>query len=713
LPSARAAGEGLIAMTVEPRDIQRGVYAQAWLPRSHCYHPSLPPRRLKMVEDFAAYRATMLTWPSLGGGGISLPYLEQEADGEVPPRYRQYGFLTDREFVAACHEKGIAAFSVIFCMQGWEFPAELSEDEDEVLALNELRGAGKRTWLGLREFTQDTYPKLWKPFADYFPDGLRNSAGERVTDLWQECCSRDIHGNPIHAHWVECPDREHECHYMDLNNPVWREYVKAIIRIQIDAGVDGIQFDEPSSPLSALQYGGCFCRDCMTGFTGYLRGLPAEDLPDDVRAALGDFHYGRWLLAHGTERIDPHHLDFLSRAYARYLQGRTAVNFAELARYAREYAASQGRTVLLSSNLYDGLPCFDPLVAELDVLVPEQRTTLYQQPGWMRYIAGFGGGKPVVVNVNPYGGILPELAAEVSHGRGIDRYRTMLYEAAALGVNMSVPYGAWMGSIIEDAFYAPHEVSVEIQDFLADHEALFGRVSYNDTAVAYSTDSYFMDITYRDMTVDDRDTGNHGEGSGRSVGFFAVADALAERKQPFDVVVFHDGVWRDDDADAAALARYRRLILPWCDRLTARQVEAVLGYLDGGGSVTVVGSVGGPGAEAISAHPRTVTGEHPDTADETPQVRLEGAPAAGVNIQRAAGDRPALHLVNYDHDVAADALVTASDVTVTLRLDRPVRTARVHAPGTEPYDVAVTSGPDGHRFTLHHLASYAIAELLP
>ncbi|HEY2673997.1 MAG TPA: hypothetical protein VGJ07_26985 [Rugosimonospora sp.] len=691
---------------------QRAVYAQAWLPRSHCYHPSLPPRRLRMIEDFAAYRATMLTWPSLGGGGISLPYLEQEADGDVPARYRVYGYLSDREFIRECHDRGIAAFSVIFCMQGWEFPAELSDDEDEVLALNELRGVGKRTWLGLREFTQNTYPKLWAPFEKYFPDGLRNSDGESVTDLWQECCARDIHGQPIHAHWVECPDREHQCHYMDLNNPVWREYVKAIIRIQIDAGVDGIQFDEPSSPLSALQYGGCFCRDCMTGFTDYLRGLPGEQLPEEVRAALPDFHYGRWLLERGEERIDPKNLTFLSRAYARYLQARTAENFTELARYARAYAAQQGRTVLLSSNLYDGLPCFDPLVAELDVLVPEQRTTLYQQPGWMRYIAGFAGDKPLAVNVNPYGGILPELAVDLGHGRGVDRYRTMLYEAAAMGVNMSVPYGAWMGSIIEDALYAPHQITVDIQEFLADHADLFSRRTFNDTAVVYSVDSYFMEITYRDMTVDDRDTSNHGEGSGRSVGFFAVADALAADRRPFDAVVFHDGVLREDDADQVGLSRYREVILPYCERLTERQVRALVSYLDAGGRVTVVGPIGGPGADAILAHAGTDRQER-FSLTGTAQVRVEGAPACAVNIQRTATGRPALHIVNYDYEPDRDALTVARPVALTVRLDQPVTRARIHAPGTDAYDVAVASGAEGYQLTLRELDTYAIAELLP
>ena len=52
--------------------MERGVYFDAWFPRQHCYHPSLPPRRLRMVEDLRDYQATVLVWPALGGGSISL-----------------------------------------------------------------------------------------------------------------------------------------------------------------------------------------------------------------------------------------------------------------------------------------------------------------------------------------------------------------------------------------------------------------------------------------------------------------------------------------------------------------------------------------------------------------------------------------------------------------------------------------------------------------
>src|SRR5215207_8824756 len=273
--------------------MERGVYFDAWFPRQHNYHPSLPARRLKMVYDLRAYHATMLCWSALGGGSISLPYLEQEAFGQIDPRFRVYGFVNDSEFIQECQKYGIKVFGIVFEVQGWEFPVELNEGEDKLLAMNELRGVGKRDWIGLREFAQNHYPKLWPPFERYFPGGLLNSNGEKVSDLPEECCSRDIFGNALHARWVECPDRKHQCYLMDRNNPAWREYLKAIIRIQIDAGVDGVQLDEAELPLTSLQYGGCFCDDCMRMFRDYLQALPQEDRPQELDGVdLSGFHYG-------------------------------------------------------------------------------------------------------------------------------------------------------------------------------------------------------------------------------------------------------------------------------------------------------------------------------------------------------------------------------------------------------------------------------------
>ena len=77
----------------------------------------------------------------------------------------------------------------------------------------------------------------------------------------------------------------------------------------------------------------------------------------------------------------------------------------------------------------------------------------------------------------------------LKEGRGHDLLRLSLYEGAAFGANMTVPYGSWMGSTIEDSFYAPHDLLVEVQDFLADHDDLYQRRTHHELAVVFSVES--------------------------------------------------------------------------------------------------------------------------------------------------------------------------------------------------------------------------------
>ena len=159
---------------------------------------------------------------------------------------------------------------------------------------------------------------------------------------------------------------------MDRNNPVWREYLKAVIRIQIDAGVDGIQLDEAELPLGALQYGACFCRDCMAGFRSHLSEQsvrPAELAEVD----LSSFHYGDWLREQGYDFRTDQVSTPLFGAYYAYQCAAITTHFAELARYAREYGRSVGREVLVSGNFFNLDPHYLPLAAEVDFIITEMR----------------------------------------------------------------------------------------------------------------------------------------------------------------------------------------------------------------------------------------------------------------------------------------------------------------------------------------------------
>jgi hypothetical protein len=239
-------------------------------------------------------------------------------------------------------------------------------------------------------------------------------------------------------------------------------------------------------------------------------------------------------------------------------------------------------------NLFDHYHALEPAV---DVVVTEMRNTTYRQPAWYRYAAGFGGDKPVVVVVvveNPYGGVVPELVADLKRGRAYDRFRQSLYEAAALGVNMSVPYGAWMGSVIQDAFYPPHDLAVEIQSFIAGHEELYATRTWSEVGVVFSVESSYRATAAPELMGDNRE---NRPAEGR-VPFWEAAEALSAALQPYDVVFFPDGTLRPDALTVEALARYRTLVLPACRWLTGRQAELLGGYLQAGGRLLACGPLG-------------------------------------------------------------------------------------------------------------------------
>jgi hypothetical protein len=698
--------------------MQRGVYFDAWFPRQHCYHPSLPPRRLRMVDDLRDYRANVLVWAALGGGSLSLPYLEQEAFGPIDPRFRFYGFVNDSEFVAEAQKHGIQVFGIVFEVQGWEFPAELNEAEDKVLALNETRGVGKPAWLGLREFGQNRYPKLWPPVEKYFPHGLVNSDGERVTDLIEECVSRDIHGTALHAQWVECPDRAHQCYLMDRNNPVWREYLKAVIRLQIDAGVAGVQLDEAELPITSFQYGGCFCKECLRGFRQYLQALPPAARPAELDGVdLGSFHYGEWLLARGYDFKTNREDTPLFWHYLRFQQGAITRYFGELADYARDYAASQGRRVLVSGNFFNLFDQYYPLEPKVDLIITEMRNTRYRQPTWYRYVAGFAGGKPVVVVENPYGGVVPELVEKLKHGQGYDLFRMSLYEAAALGANMSVPYGAWMGSVIQDSFHPPHDLCVEIQTFLADHEALFSPRTYAEIGVVYSVESNFQRASRRDLFADNRSNTSSGEG----LPFWDVSDRLVAAAQPYDVVFLPDGTLRPDTLTPERLRQYRTLILPDCVFLTPHQAQCLQAYLDGGGQLLVLGELGlnlpAAARQALLTHAGTLCLETPAGLDPAqwpggPQLTAAGRDDLALHVQRLDDGSAAVHLIRYAYDEAADRVSDLPALALTLRLPETFAHIEVHAPGREVSATLTTSGPL-HHVRLEAVPLYCVIHLRP
>ena len=370
--------------------------------------------------------------------------------------------------------------------------------------------------------------------------------------------------------------------------------------------------------------------------------------------------------------------------------------FAELAAYAREYAASVGRDIQVSGNFFNLFDNYYALEPAVDVIVTEMRNTTWRQPAWYRYAAGFGGAKPVVVVENPYGGVVPKLVENLKRGRAYDRFRQSLYEAAALGVNMSVPYGAWMGSVIEDAFYPPHHLATEIQSFLAGNERLFSPGTWSEVGVVFSVGSSFRAAPPEVMGDNRLNLPSEGRDP-----FWEACETLSAALQPYDVVFFPDGELRPDTRTVEDLRRYRTLVLAGCAWLTGRQAELLGKYLAAGGRLVSCGPLGenldGEARARLLAHPGTLAvGPFELSLDQLeggPQVVVaEGHTDAALTLQ-AVEDGAALHLIRYDYDPGGDRVPVLDRLALEVRLPFQPAGATAHSPdGTLRATLAPAAG---------------------
>lgn len=719
--------------------MERAIYFDGWHKNNHCYHPSLPFRSMQMIEDLEGYHGTLLVWSALGGGSISLPFLEHEAFGKVDPRLRFYGYMNDSEYIEECNRRGIKVFGIVFEVQGWEFPAVITES-GECKALNVMRGSGGHDWYGLREFSQDKHCKLFgKKLEDYFPGGLYNSDNERVTDLWEECAARDYNNTPIHAQWVEVVNHAQICYQTCRNNPVWRAYLKKIIEIQIDAGVAGVQLDESELPITSLRHGGCFCKDCRKQFTAYLKTLRKNGKLDRAynHIELDGFDYGQYLKSRGISFPEDKNGVPLFREYWEFQLRNVQKYFTELIDHAKEYGlTTKNKNILVSGNFFNGMPVYFPIENTVDIITTEMERTLFKQPYWYRYINGFANGKPAIIAENPYGGIVPELVEMLERGKGYDLYRIFLLEASMYGCNMAVPYGGWMGNTIKNAFHPPRDVTEQVQTFLYEKEKLFSASSGAGTLVLYSWPSYY----WRESTKSS--TGNV-QGDENSILFFTPTDIddpntsrlpfweiiknLSDNQDIYDVRLLADGHLWEDSLSYSSIMDYELIILPDCDVLTENQTKVLEEYAHKGGRLLIFGRAGCNIAgwqEKIKGKSNVFYCDNP--CDKTAaiarfrdyynkffgnqrQVRCDN-PNVGLQLHKTKTGT-ALHILNYSYNSQNDRCEAIPSIEVVIRPGKPCGGIRLHSlDKTEPlFEYSIDN--DVITLKIYNMELYTVAEI--
>jgi hypothetical protein len=279
-----------------------------------------------------------------------------------------------------------------------------------------------------------------------------------------------------------------------------------------------------------------------------------------------------------------------------------------------------------------------------------------------------------------------------------------------------VPYGAWMGSVIQDSFHPPHDLCVEIQTFLADHEALFSPATYNETGVVYSVASNFQRASRRDLFADNRSNTSSGEG----LPFWEVSDRLVAAGQPYDVIFLPDGTLRPDTLPPAALSQYRTLILPDCVFLTDQQAACLQAFLNGGGQVLALGDLGAnldeAARQALLGHAGTrrleaAAGVEPAQWPDGPQVTLAGRDDLAVHVQRLDDGSAAVHLIRYAYDADHDRVPDLARLDLAVRLPEAFSRVEVHAPGREVKAELKVAG-ELHHVHLEDVPLYCVIHLL-
>ncbi len=697
--------------------MERGIYFDGWYRDNHCYHPSLPFRSMQMVEDLEKYKATILVWSAMGGGSISLPYLENEAFGELDPRLRFYGYMNDSEFIRECNKRGIKVMGIVFEVQGWEFPIVVSEDGKSMRQFNVIREGEAEDYYGLNEFSAGKFDGLFRTsLKDYYPDGIINSDGEKVTALQEEVAARTFRGEPVHAQWVEVKGHSKTCYQTCRNNPVWRDYLKQIIKLQIDAGVAGIQLDEAELPITSMGAGGCFCKDCKKQFRAYLKEKKENgtlsSLYDDID--LEQFDYQDYLLKQGVGHPNE---SPMFRDYYEFQLRAVKKHFTELVDFARDYARrTQDREILVSGNFFNCMPVYYPFENTVDVIITEMEKTLFRQPHWYRYISGYSNSKPVIVAENPYGGIVPQLLEMLNKGKGYDLYRLLLLEASVYGCNMSVPYGGWMGNTIKDAFYPPRDVTEQVQNFLYHNDAWYSKDSGAKIMVAYSFPSYYWrEVTksgganelvedesilfYQSVDMDSEEASR--------LPFWEIIKVMSEKQIVYDVRMFGDEDVRPDTVSADDWKQYEMIILPECDVLTKNQMDELERYAQGGGKLLLFGRTAEncPAfAERLLSCDNAIFCDNPESRREAMkkfgqvfdemneriaqvQVTVEDAEKQGfVGVHsHKNGSFFTIHLLNYNYDSKEDKVLPLANVHLSARLPENAKTVRCTSlDGSEP-----------------------------
>jgi len=439
--------------------------------------------------------------------------------------------------------------------------------------------------------------------------------------------------------------------------------------------------------------GGCFCKDCLRLFNGYLKKNP---VPETEGLNLDRFNYRAFLKKKGyTDRhlTDP---DIEKRlavplwpSFVRFHVACIEPGVIDIADHVRACSRKKtGKAAKVTANLYHCDPHGDAVRKHCDLIVGEKSQIRLRQDGYYRFGHAFFGGKEGSFIEEP-GEWIHQIMRDVDAGKH-DSYTLFILEPLAHGFNMAIPYGAWLANQRQDSFY-PSPVEKQIGAWLKERERLFTNRFPAETAVLYDQRSALECELTKGLNRRHLDFGFPL--------FHELCQSLCDARALYNVLY----VSPDEPLTAGRLAPYRRLVLPDACGLSGAEAAVVRAWSRRGGAATAVGRTDPRLAEIARAAP--------DAGEVVREVR---AAQALVNAQEVEGlgmslhklaKGYALHLVNYR--LSPDTRCVEAIPRAEFRLGWKPKKATVHSFPASGAKARV----EGNVLTVENLDVYTIAEL--
>jgi hypothetical protein len=295
-----------------------------------------------------------------------------------------------------------AAFSWAYLMYNWGFPPEVEQQDwaEFRRAVEVYQRAGMRVF-GYVQLSNCVYSGSFRD-RDWYALDPKGRPFYYYTGRYMTC-------------WA---------------HPGWLDHLRGIVRGIVEAGADGVFFDNPWHGIQPLNLGGvwmgaagCYCARCQAAF----RQATGMEMPTQIAPES----------------------DGVSHSYLRWRAEQVTDTMAMLADYAR----SLNREVVISANDFDAVmrPSYLIYGIDLRALAGVQDVVMIEDYGLPRWVDGVDSRAPVLVNnaltlrtARALIGDTPLSTNPYDQGIGFDgvypphRFRQGIAEAAACGATMVV-----------------------------------------------------------------------------------------------------------------------------------------------------------------------------------------------------------------------------------------------------------------------------------